>query len=94
VKQLSLYTIDSQLEELIEYPQGRIEDPYSPPTDEKLAAVDAEIEQFMGALARKVDGVACLLLRWKEQREAIAAERGRLKALSIRIEAQDARLRY
>ena len=48
----------------------------------------------MGALARKVDGVACLLLRWKEQREAIAAERGRLKALSIRIEAQDARLRY
>jgi hypothetical protein len=90
---LSLYTIDSQLEELIEYRQSRIEDPDSLVTVEELAAVDGEIERYMAALTKKVDGVAGLLLRWKGQREAIVAERGRLKTLLERIEGRDARLR-
>jgi hypothetical protein len=92
MKDLTLYTIDSQLEELIEYRQSRMEDP-TPATEEALAALDDETQRYMGALTRKIDGVAGLLLRWKEQRETIAAERARLKTLSIRIEAQDARLR-
>jgi hypothetical protein len=93
MKDLTLYTIDSQLEELIEYRQSRIEDPDTPATAEELAAVDGEIERYLGALTQKVDGVVGLLLRWKGQREAIVAERQRLKALLDRIEARDARLR-
>jgi hypothetical protein len=93
VKDLTLRTIDWQLGELLEYRQSRIDDPDTPATAEELAAVDDEIERYMGALARKVDGVAGLLLRWKEQQEAIAAERSRLKVLLTRIEAQDSRLR-
>jgi hypothetical protein len=93
MKDLSLYMIDSQLEELIEYRQGRAEDPDTPATAEELAAADGEIEKYMQALAKKVDGVAGLLLRWKGQREAIVAERARLKALLERIEARDSRLR-
>jgi hypothetical protein len=93
MKDLTLYTIDSQLEELIEYRQSRTEDADSPPTAEELAAVDDEIAHYMGALAGKVDGVAGLLLRWRAQREAINAERARLKALLTRIETRDGWLR-
>jgi hypothetical protein len=93
MKDLSLFQIDLQLQELLEYKQARSEDPDSPPTEEELAAVDGEIEQYMGALARQVDGTAGLLLAWKAQREAIVAERARLKVLLERIEARDARLR-
>jgi hypothetical protein len=93
MKGLSLYTIDSQLQELLEYQQARIEDPDSPPSEEELAAVSSEIEQYMGALARKVDGTAGLLLAWRAQREAVVAERARLKTLLERIEARDTRLR-
>jgi hypothetical protein len=90
---LTLFTIDAQLAELIEYRQNRIEDADSPPTAEELAAVDSEIEQFMSALAKNVDGTAGLLLHWKAQREAINAERARLKALLTRIETRDGWLR-
>jgi hypothetical protein len=93
MKDLTLYTIDSQLEELIEYRQSRIEDPDTPATAEELATVDGEIERYMQALTQKVDGVAGLLLRWKGQREAIGAERARLKTLLDRIETRDSRLR-
>jgi hypothetical protein len=93
MKDLTLYTIDSQLEELLEYRQSRIDDPDAPATAEELATLDDEIARYIGGLAKKVDGVAGILLRWKAQREAIAAERNRLKALLTRIEAQDTRLR-
>jgi hypothetical protein len=93
MKDLSLYTIDSQLEELIEYRQSRTEDADTPATEEELAAVDGEIKSYLAVLAKKVDGVTGLLLEWRARREAIVAERARLKTLLARIEARDARLR-
>jgi hypothetical protein len=88
-----LWRIDSQLQELLEYRQSRTEDPDTPATAEELAAVDGEIDRYMQTLAKKVDGVAGLLLEWKARREAITSERARLKTLLERIEARDARLR-
>jgi hypothetical protein len=93
MKDVSLYTIDSRLEELIEYRENRLADPIAPANEKELVAIDDEIERYSGALARKIDGTAGLLLAWKAQREAIVAERQRLKALLDRIEARDARLR-
>jgi hypothetical protein len=80
-----LWQIDSQIQELLEYRQSL--DPDTPA--EELAAVEGEIERYMQTLAKKVDGVAGLLLEWKARREAIAAERARLKMLLTRLEAQD-----
>jgi hypothetical protein len=93
MEDLTLFTIDTRLEELIEYRETRIDDPVAPANEKELAAIDGEIERYLVALARKVDGTAGLLLRWKQQREAISAERARLKGLLDRIEARDARLR-
>jgi hypothetical protein len=93
MKELTLYRIDNELENLLEHRQSRLEDRADPADEEELAAIDGEIQRYMGALARKVDGVAGLLLRWKEQRDTISAERARLKALAARIESQESRLR-
>jgi hypothetical protein len=93
MEDLSLYRADSQLEELIEYRQSRIEDSDTPATAEELVAIDGQIEQYLAALAKKADGVSGLLLRWKSQQQAITAECQRLKELLHRIAVRDARLR-
>jgi hypothetical protein len=92
MEDLSLYRADSQIRELIEYRQS-VEDLDVPVTEEELAVVDSKIERYMQTLSKRVDGVAGLLLEWKARREAIVAERARLKTLLARIEARDARLR-
>jgi len=93
VKDLTLYKIDTELEQLLEYRQARVEDLLEPPAPEEIAALDDEIQRYMQTLAKKVDGTAALLLAWRAQRETITAERARLKTLLDRIEARDARLR-
>jgi hypothetical protein len=91
--QPTIFSIDTRIEELLEYRENRLADPIAPANENELAAIDDEIERYLGALSRKVDNVAALLLQWKAQREMIAAERTRLKVLLERIEARDARLR-
>jgi hypothetical protein len=93
MKELTLYRIDTELQELLDYRQTRAEDEADPPDAEELAFLDDEIQRYLGALARKVDGVAAILLRWKEQHEAIVTERTRLKTLLAHLEAQETRLR-
>jgi len=88
-----LYRIDVELEDLLEHRQARLDDQQDPATAEEIAAIDDEIQRYIGTLTKKVDGTAGLLLRWKAQQQAIAAERARLKALAQRIESQEQRLR-
>jgi len=93
MKELTLYRIDVELQELLEYRQTRAEDAAEPAEPEELAFLDDEIQRYLGALAKKVDGVAAILLQWEAQQDAIVAERARLKTLLQHIQAQETRLR-
>lgn len=90
---LTLYKLDSELTELLDYRQERIEDAQSPASAEELEACDIAIRQYMEALPAKVDRVAAVLRYFDEQVDWADREIRRLKARKSAIEENAERLK-
>ncbi len=90
---LSLYSLETGLAELIEYRQSRLMDGETPPTEEEIAAIDAEIQRYEIAKPAKVTGVVGIFQSWKSKRQAAKAEIDRLRAIITHLETMEARLK-
>lgn len=90
---LTLYQLETGLAELLEYRAARMADREDPPTAEELEALEGEVRRYEIATPAKVSEVAAIFRHWKQQREAVIAERQRLKAIEKNLEAMEARLK-
>jgi hypothetical protein len=90
---LSLYQLEKDLADLIEYRQDRLADTENRPTEEEIAALDAEIQRYEIAEPAKVSGVVAIIRKWKTTRETAEAERKRLKAICTHLECMEERLK-
>lgn len=72
---LTLYGIETQLMELLNFRESILDDPDMTPSDQKdsLAAIDQQIAEYIRAEVKKVDGIAGYLREF-EAREAAEAE--------------------
>src|ERR1035441_2191434 len=93
IKELSLYNIDAELTQLLNYRDERMSDRDDPATEEELKALDGEIQKYMQQLPAKVDGVAAIFRRWKAARESAKAEISRIQGIIAHIEARETRLK-
>lgn len=91
---LSLYGIETQLLELLQFREGLAEDPDIAPTElaQSLAACDKQIEEYVRAEVEKADGVAAYLRECEKHAEALAEESKRIAARAKAWQARQERL--
>lgn len=91
---LSLYGIETQLMELLQFRESVAEDPDMMPAEieDSLTACDRQIEEYVRARIHKVDGVAAYLRECRKHAEALAEEAKRITAWSKAWKAREERL--
>lgn len=90
---ISLYSIEEGLAQLLQYRQERMADKEDPATPEELEAIEGEIRKYEIREPAKVTGVVAMFRQWKAQRANIKAERDRLRDIDRQIEANEKRLK-
>lgn len=91
---LSLYGIETQLMELLQFRESVAEDPDMMPAEieDSLAACDRQIEEYVRAEVHKADGVAAYLRECEKHAEALAEESKRIASRAKAWQARQERL--
>ncbi len=81
---LSLYGIETQLLELLNFRDSVLDDPDMTAEEQKLSleACDLQIAEYVRAEVKKVDGVAAYLREFEARAEALKAEAERCRAMA------------
>jgi hypothetical protein len=93
VLDLTLHQLETELAQLVEYRQERLADTVDRPSEEEIAALDAEIQRYQIAGPAKVSGVAAIFRSWRAKRETARAEANRLLQIVKHYECMEARLK-
>lgn len=92
MESLSLYHIETDLLQLLEYREERQADTTEPASEEELKAIDGEIQKCMEQLPAKVEGVAGIVRMWRATASQAKSERDRYARIVSAIEAREKRL--
>ncbi len=84
---LSLYHIDEELTQLLQYREERMGD-VEPPDEDEVAALNSEIRRYLEALPRKVASVAGYIRSLDGQEAMADREAARIAAFKARIKAR------
>lgn len=90
---LTLYRLDEGLLQLLSYREEREADQTEPITEDERAAIEGEIQKYMEALPKKVDGVAAIFRQWDSQEAALDVETDRIARIRAAIRANRERLK-